>query len=168
MVTEATARHAYSVVGELVLIASALDSQLNKICIATLDLKASVLLEPAIGSIDSARKIEILKTYASKLKAAGWKKGIIKHAEAVENINRWRNIAAHSVISFHRGRVALISPAAAKLLRSIDIASKSASKVDLEDLEQAIRRAEAALGSGENLLKNLERVNQERDRRRSK
>jgi hypothetical protein len=155
---EEEAQRAYAIVGELILIASALDNQLNRICISALSLTESPMLEPVVASLDSARKIEILKAYASNLTAMDWKKGLKAHAEAVEVVNRARNIAAHSVMSFRDGKITLHSPAAAKLLKSIDIASKTADRVDIQELAAAIKNGEVALGSGIDLLGKLERV----------
>jgi hypothetical protein len=158
-------RRAFGIVGELVLMASALDYQLNQICISVLPLTPSPMLEPVVASIDSSRKVEILKAYASKIRAPDWKKAIRSHAKAVEEVNRWRNIAAHSVMSVRAGRPVLFSPAAAKLFRAIDLSSKTAERIDLARLEQAIITAEKAHAGGVNLLQNFDRVATERARR---
>lgn len=158
-------RNAYAIVGELVLIASALDYQLNRICISVLALIEAPMLEPVIATIDSSRKIEILKIYAAKIADPGWRKGLSDHVTAVEAVNKARNIAAHSVMTFEGGRHVLSSPAAAKLLKTIDLTTKTARKVDIAELQNAIRKGEAALGSGENLLENFRRLNAERERR---
>ena len=159
-------RRACAIVGELVLIASALDHQLNHICISVLALTQSPMLEPVVASLDSARKVEILKAYASKITAIEWKKALKAQAEAVEKVNRSRNIAAHSVMSFENGEPVLTSPAAAKLFKSIDLATKTAEKIRFTELEEAIKGAEAALGSGMKLLENFSRVEAERKRRK--
>ena len=160
------AKRAYAIVGELVLIASALDHQLNHICISVLALTESPMLESVVASIDSARKIEILRGYATKITSAQWKMGLKDHADAVEAVNRARNIAAHSVMLFEDGKPVLHSPAAAKLFKAIDLKSKTAAKTNIGTLERAIRKAEVALSSGGNLLKNFERVAAERERRK--
>lgn len=162
---EEEARRACEIVGELVLIASALDHQLNHICISVLSLVESPLLESVVASIDSARKIEILKAYAGKITAQEWKKAIKAHAEAVEEVNRLRNTAAHSVLSFRNGKSVLSSPSAVKLLKSIDIATRTAELVSLDKLAAAIKKGEAAHASGVKVLENFQRVAAERKKR---
>lgn len=152
------ARRACAIVGELVLTASALDHQLNRICISALALVECPMLEPMVASLDSARKIEILRAFSTKIAAPQWRKAIRDHAETVEKVNRARNTAAHSVLSFQKEKAVLSSPAAAKLLRSIDLTTMSADRISLGKLEAATRAAEKALGVGENLLMNLRLV----------
>lgn len=162
---EEETKRAYALVGELVLIAAALDQQLNRICIAVLALVDSPMLEPLVASVDSARKIEILKAYATKITAKQWKKGLNDHARAVEAVNRWRNIAAHSVMAFDNGKAVLEAPAAAKIIKTLDLTTKKAEKVDLGKLEDAIHKGEAAYNAGITLLQNFERVRAARARR---
>jgi len=161
---EEETKRACAVVGELILITSALDNQLNQVCISVLALADSPMLEPLVASIDSARKVELLKAYASKITSAAWKKGLKDHAEAVEVVNRARNVAAHSTLSFQDGRAALHSIAAAKLFKSIDLKTKTTERIDLSELEKAIRKGEATLASGVNLLENFKRIAAERER----
>lgn len=159
---EEETRRACAIVGELVLIASALDHQLNRICISVLALTESPMLGPVVASIDSTRKIEILKAYATKITAPEWMKALKAHAEAVEDVNRLRNTATHSVLSFQGGKAVLSSSSAAKLFRSINLTTKTAEKVSFSKLEAAIKKGEAALGTGVDLLENFERVAAER------
>jgi phosphoenolpyruvate synthase/pyruvate phosphate dikinase len=158
----------YATVGELVLIASALDYQLNHICILVLGLAASTMLEPVVASIDSAQKIEILKAYATKITKPEWKKALKAHAEIVEEVNRWRNIAAHSVMSFKAGAPVLTSPAAAKLFKALDLTTKTAETITIDQLVAAVRKGERGLGSGETLLVNFARVAAELALRKAK
>lgn len=160
-------REMYAAVGELVLIATALDHQLNHVCIALFELPVAPMVEPVVASLNSPRKIEMIKARAALINAPDWKKGFKSHVEAVEAVNRARNSAAHSVMSTRDGRPVLASPAAAKLLKTIDLKTKTTSVIVLEDLRSSIRRGEAALGSGQNLLDNLERLRAERQRRAS-
>jgi hypothetical protein len=137
--------------------ASALHDQLNHICISLLALTASPMLESVMASVESARKIEIVKMYAkSIIKEPTWAKGLREHVDAVEDVNRVRNVAAHSVMRLESGRVVLRSPAAAKLLKAIDLDKKTVPPILLESLAKAIKNGEAALASCANLLDNLQ------------
>ena len=53
-----TNKEAYATVGELVLIASALDDLLNE---TVLDLGQAVLIVPVVATLEAVRKIELLK-----------------------------------------------------------------------------------------------------------
>ena len=158
-------REMYAAVGELVLIATALDFQLNQICIALFELPAAPMVEPVVASLNSSRKIEMIKARAAHFSAKDWKQGLKSHVEAVEAVNRARNNAAHSVISIRDGRPVLTSPAAAKLLKTINLATKKAEVIQTEDLRSSIQRGEAALGSGQSVLENLEKLRDVRQRR---
>jgi hypothetical protein len=52
---------AFTVVGELVMISSAIDHLLNNVLIEVLDLGGASLLEPVVATLDPPRKVEILK-----------------------------------------------------------------------------------------------------------
>jgi hypothetical protein len=161
----AETENACAVVGELVLLASALDHQLNRICILLLGLNETPMLEPIVASLDSARKIEILKAYSVKLSAENWKTAIRKHAEGVEKINRARNKAAHSVLIFENGKAVLFSPAFAKLLSSVDLKSKVAKKLSISGFRNSIKDAERTIGEGHQLIENLMKFQGEVKRR---
>jgi hypothetical protein len=51
--------------------------------------------------------------------------------------------------------------AAAKMFRKIDLKAKSLDHFPFNELKTAIKTGEAALGGGENLITNFERVNAE-------
>ena len=164
--TEPETERACKAVGHLILVSSALDEQLNQICILALALKETPMLAPAVASIDSSRKIEILKEYSKKLKSSEWKKEIKHHAERVESINRVRNVAAHSVLSFdERGNAILKSTALAKIFKDLDLETKSIGRPDMGQFESAAQNGLAALTSGKVLIENLKRVADERSRR---
>jgi hypothetical protein len=75
--------------------AGALDYQLNHILIAAFSLVQSTLLEPVVVSLDSSRKIEMLKNYAAHIRAKGWREALKGHLLLVEKINSARDKAAH-------------------------------------------------------------------------
>jgi hypothetical protein len=163
---ERATERACAAVGHLILISSSLDEQLNRICILLLALKETPMLEPAIASIDSSRKVEILKEYSKKMSAKDWKKEVKRHAERVESINRTRNIAAHSVLSFDKdGKAVFRSTGLAKMFKALDLETKSIDRPDLGQFERAAESGLAALASGKDLIENLKRVALERSRR---
>ena len=149
---------AYPVIGELIVATSALDRQMNLICIALLTLHESPMLEPLVATLDLVRKIEILKAYSALMrKQTKWKSAMKKHSESLEKINRVRNIAAHSFLGLYNGRPILRQTGTAKLMKSIDLAQNRAEHVELSVLQDAIKLALETLMSGDVLRQNLER-----------
>lgn len=67
-------KDAYAVVGELVLISSALDFLSNRLLIVVLDLGDSVMLDAVIATLDTSRKVEILKGRSGHMPATEWKR----------------------------------------------------------------------------------------------
>jgi len=65
-----TNKEAYATVGELVLIASALDALLNDVVVTVLDLGQAVLIVPVVATLDARRKIELLKERANYISQA--------------------------------------------------------------------------------------------------
>jgi hypothetical protein len=57
----------YAVVGELVMVANAIDHLLSNVLITVLSLETSPLLEPVIATLDPSRKIEMLKNRAKHI-----------------------------------------------------------------------------------------------------
>lgn len=74
----------YAIVGELVLISSALDAELNKIVSAALLLGEAPLLLPVIATLDPPRKIEMLRARVSHIHVASWKKPVLQFLDHVE------------------------------------------------------------------------------------
>jgi hypothetical protein len=60
-------REAYALVGELVLIATAVDSVVNRVVIELLNLGSAGLLEPVIATLESNRNIEIIRERANHI-----------------------------------------------------------------------------------------------------
>jgi hypothetical protein len=113
---------AFAVVGELVMISSALDHLLNNVLIEVLDLGVAPLLEPVVATLDPARKVEILKERAAHITAKDWQKGITKFCDKVESVFRQRNIACHTPPVLEAGIWTFKPVAAAKLLKKLDLA----------------------------------------------
>ena len=156
---------AFTVVGELVMISSAIDHLLNNVLIEVLDLGGASLLEPVVATLDPPRKVEILKERAAHITAKDWQKGITKFCDKVESVFRQRNIACHTPPVLQNGVWMFKPVAAAKLLKKLDIVKKQVPSVHLGDFRAAIKTGEAALGAGVQLIENFKRFNAEMKRR---
>jgi len=169
-VQDAKFRAAYAVVGELILITTALDYQLNHILIQVLHLTESPMLEPVIATLEMNRKIEMLRARSKHIRQTDWRNVVLAHLEKLERISRWRNIAAHTALIPDDRQGAVFAPAAAaKLLRSFQIEDEPiASRIPISDLRPVINLAETALYEGQNIVQNFLRANAERARRFTK
>jgi hypothetical protein len=114
----------YAVVGELVMIANAIDHLLNNALIEVLNLEPSPLLEPVIATLEPARKIEILKSRAKHINNPDWKKASQAFCAKAESVYRQRNIVCHTP-AFPEGDTWKFKPvAAAKLLNKLDLETR--------------------------------------------
>jgi transcriptional regulator with XRE-family HTH domain len=167
---DAQFRAAYGVVGELVLITTALDHQLNHVLIEVLHLAESPLLESVIATLDTVRKIEMLKARSKHIHAPVWRKSVLSYLEKIERISKWRNIACHTVlVPDERHGLVFASTAAAKLLKSLQIGEDlTTNRTPAVELKPIIALAESALYDGENILHNFRKVNTERAKRFNK
>jgi hypothetical protein len=159
-------------IGELVLLHSALDSQLNHILIEVLGLQSSAMLEPVVASLDMNRKIEILKRRAKHIDQLNWRKATSDYLELLEVIAGVRNTACHTPLVRNKDGFEFAPAAAGKLLKSIKLdkikGTAKADRLNLTEIKKAIHWAEKALGSGENLIVNFKRLNAEFARRHGK
>jgi transcriptional regulator with XRE-family HTH domain len=167
---DAKFRAAYVFVGELILIMTALDYQLNHILIQVLHLTDSPMLESVIATLDVNRKIEMLKARSRHIRQPQWRNAIVLHLEKLERISKWRNIAAHTALIPDDEHGAVFAPAAAaKLLKSLQIEDEpTAQRIPISDLKPIIKLAESALYEGQNIIENFVQVNAERVRRYGK
>lgn len=163
-------RAAYGVVGELILIATALDYQLNHILIQVLHLTESPMLESVIATLDLNRKVEMLKARSKHIQQAPWRNSVLAHLDKLERIYRLRNIAAHTALIPDDKHGAVFAPAAAaKLLKSLQIDEEPfANRIPISDLKLVIKLAESALYEGQNIIQNFLRVNSGRRKRSGK
>ena len=152
------------IVGELILISSALDHQFNKIVVALLSLGAKDFVEPVVATLDMPRKLEMVKGYMKHMSPSTWHDPIKRHVEAIESVSKQRNLAAHSVLNFQDGKAILTSSAATRILRALDMKTKTINVIHLQPIVDAIRRAERALREGQILLLELQRLERERAR----
>jgi DNA-binding XRE family transcriptional regulator len=160
-------RAAYGVVGELVLLATALDHQLNHVLIQLLHLAESPMLEAVVATLDTVRKIEMLKERSKYIAQSNWQKPVLAYVDKLERVSKWRNIACHTPLIPDAQHGAVFAPtAAAKLLKSLQLGKDPVAKrVPIADLKSAVTLAESALGDGLNLMENFQKVNAERKRR---
>jgi hypothetical protein len=158
-------RDTYAIVGELILISNALDYLLADVLIEALHLTRSTMLMPVIMTLDPARKIEILKRRMKHIAQTDWRKRFVSFVDKAECVYRFRNIACHTQPILVAGNWTLQPFAAAKVLKDINVENHSIKPTTLDELKAAISAAEAALGSGVNLLENLKRLNAEKTRR---
>jgi len=157
----------YAIVGELVLLATALDHQLNRVLIQVLHLGETPMLEAVIATLDTVRKIEMLRARSKYIGQTTWQKAVASYASALEDVSKWRNIACHTPLIPDDTHGAVFAPTAvAKLLKGLQLGKElTAKRIPIGDVKAAIPRAEAALGIGENLIMNFARVNTERKKR---
>jgi transcriptional regulator with XRE-family HTH domain len=164
---DARFRDSYAVVGEMVLIATALDHQLNHVLIQVLHLAESPMLEAVVATLDTVRKIEMLKERAKYIAQSAWQKLVLSYVDKLERVSKWRNIACHAPLIPDEKHGAVFAPtAAAKLLKSLQIGKDPVAKrAPITDLKSAIKLGESALGDGLNLIDNFHKLNVERKRR---
>jgi hypothetical protein len=161
-------RDALSQVGEIVLLASALDHQVTQVVIEALHLTKSPMLEPVVATLDSSRKLEILKGRARHIKQGNWKKPIEKYVDLVERVNRARNIACHSQIYLDGDKFVFTTSQAAKLFKGLKLEGvPTVERVLLESVANTIKIAEQALGDGADLIKTFQKLQAELDRRKA-
>ena len=159
-------RAAYGTVGEVVLLASAIDSQLNHVLIQLLHLVESPMLEAVIATLDTVRKIEMLKERSTFIAQTRWQKPVRMYVEKVERVYKWRNIACHTpMIPDEKHGAVFVPTAAAKLLKGLQLAAPVAKRVPYAELEAAIKIGESALAEGMSLIENFQKVNIERKKR---
>jgi len=163
-------RAAYGVVGELVLLATALDHQLNHVLIQVLHLADSPMLESVVATLDMNRKVEMLKARSKHISNKRWQQALQVYLDKLEQVSSWRNIACHTALIPDEKHGAVFAPAAAaKLLKNLQLGeSPTAKRIPIGDLPPKIRLGEKALFDGQELLQNFERLNAERTKRFAK
>jgi transcriptional regulator with XRE-family HTH domain len=167
---DARFRAAYGVVGELVLITTALEQQLNHVLIQALHLADSSMLESVIATLDMARKIEMLKARSGHISERNWRKPLLTYLDKLERISKWRNIACHNPLIPNDKDGAVFAPtAAAKVLKTLKIGEQpTAGRIPIADFIPEIKRGESALFDGQVIIQNLQRMNAERRKRSGK
>ena len=160
-------RAAYAVVGELVLMATALDHQLNHVLIQVLHLAISPMLESVVATLEMNRKVEMLKARAKYISNKTWQKSLETYLDKLEKVSSWRNIACHTALipDEKHGAVFAVA-AAAKLLKSLQLGEHPTAKmIPITDLTPIIRLGASALFDGERVLCNFQILNAKRVKR---
>jgi DNA-binding XRE family transcriptional regulator len=156
----------YATVGELVLLASALEFQLNHVLMQILHLNDSPMLEPVIATLDVARKIEMLKVRSKHIAQQTWRKPVSTYLDKLETVWKWRNLACHTLLIPDDKHGAVFAPAAAaKLLKTLKLENPAVERTPISKIREAIAVAERALGEGQNIIHNFQRLNHERKKR---
>jgi hypothetical protein len=157
-VAEGKWKDACAAVGELALLYTALDHQLNRIIIEieVMHLEISPMLESVVATLDARQKIEMLKSRAGHVEKADVKKALKTHADRLERVSRMRNAACHTpLVPKGDGGLEFAPAAASKLLKSMTVRSRddyTVERLTLERVLEVIPLAEKALGGGEDIL----------------
>jgi transcriptional regulator with XRE-family HTH domain len=160
---------AYAVVGEIVLLATALDHQLNHVLMQILSLTDSPMLEAVIATLDTSRKIEMVKARSKHIAQPTWRKPVTTYVDMLERISKWRNIACHTPLIPDAKHGAVFAPtAAAKLLKNLDVQDPTSRRIPYGELKAVVELGGAALGAGENLIENFKKMNEARTTRYGK
>ncbi|RTM12714.1 MAG: hypothetical protein EKK33_15145 [Bradyrhizobiaceae bacterium] len=156
----------YKVVGELVLLANALEYQLNHVLMQVLHLTESPMLEPVIATLDVVRKIEMLKVRSKHIAQHSWRKPLSSYLDKLEAVWKLRNLACHTPLIPDSKHGAVFAPAAAaKLLKTLRLESSSVERTPISKVREGISIGEHALGEGQFIIENFQQLNSEREKR---
>lgn len=147
-------------VGELILWASLIDTQLNKAILGLFALPDHRLIEPIVAQLDARPKTELLKKRAKLIPPGEWRRRVGKWVEHAEQANAKRNVVAHHGMRIEGGRILLHSDQLTRLIDRLAAdggALIPADKKGSADVVQWIEQAKAAYGEGETVLANLDR-----------
>jgi hypothetical protein len=125
------------------------------------------MIEPVVGTLDSVRKIEILKQRAPFIRNEEWKKRVTAFVSKAESVFRHRNIACHMPAVLENGKWTLTPVSAARVLKHLDLEQPKAKHFSFDDLKAAISTGEKALAEGIGLVENFKRLNAELAKKRS-
>jgi hypothetical protein len=156
-------KDACAVIGEVALLYSALDHQLNHIIIEVAQLEYAPMLESVVATLDPRQKIEILKSRAGHIRQKDWQKPLKTHADRLERVARIRNIVCHIPLVPNKttGKFEFAPAAASKILKSLKINDDRTYTFDrlaLDQVKDIIPVAERALGGGEDILRHFNKI----------
>jgi hypothetical protein len=153
-------KEAYAVIGEVVLLATALDHQLNHVAIEVLHLIKSPLLEPVVATLDCSRKIEIVRGRIKHIPKQEWRKIVESYVGAIERILKVRNLVCHAPLVKTDDGFKFAPWAANKIWKSLDVENpKRVRGASWREVVEGISLAERTLAEGEVVLVNFKRVN---------
>jgi hypothetical protein len=93
----------YATVGELVVLSTTIDAMLNSLLIEIYGLGNSLWLHAIIGTLDTARKIEALKSNAKAISYANMSKPLEEFLGSAEIVIKQRNIVCHTPPTYENG-----------------------------------------------------------------
>ena len=146
-------------IGELILWASLIDTQLNKAILGMMALPEHVMIEPIVAQLDARPKAELLKKRAKTIPRE-WRSKITNWVERAEKANAKRNIVAHHGINISGDTITLHSGQLGKIMDSLDTseaAIKPRKPTGIQDMREWIEQAKAAYEEGMTILANLDR-----------
>ena len=141
-------------VGTLVLLTSHLDFEVSKITAASLPIPAGPINQSVMGMIDINRKVELMRARAATIGASDWRMALKKFADGVDQVNKVRNIACHSVLRQVDGKWILAGESTTKILKRLKLEGTVLKAVEIDHLQQirdAIKTAEALLDEAKNI-----------------
>jgi hypothetical protein len=156
-------KEACAVIGEVVLLYTALDHQLNHIVIEVMHLFHSPMLETVVATLDPRQKTEILKSRAKHIRQKDWQKALKTHADRLERVARIRNGVCHAPLirGKLKGSFEFAPAAATKILKSVtfvDAKNYNLDRMTIDMVREIIPVAEKALGDGENIRANFAKI----------
>ena len=149
----------FAIVGELVLLFNALDYQTGAILVELLHMGDATFALPVILTLESNRKVELIKARIAHIRNAVWKKNIASYVSKVEAVSKQRNIVCHTPAVLTNGVWEFAPLAGAKMLKQLDLEAKKHKRIPIANVRDAVSVAEAALGMGEGVLHNLRLAN---------
>jgi hypothetical protein len=148
----------YATVGELVILSTILDDMLNTLLIETFQCGNAVWLPAIIATLDTARKIEILKGDVKMKSHVKISKPIRDFLDKVEAVTKQRNIVCHTPPSYENGSWGFRPTTAAKLLHPSNVYNPRMMQESLDKINGAIVTANAALQAGSELIEHYKRM----------
>lgn len=160
----------YAAVGELILWTSTIDSQLTKAVILLYQLGASLMAENVIAEIPFQRKIALLHAYLKQIRNRDWSQKAKDWINKAEKVNGYRNITAHHILNYDKGKLVLVPAQATKVLKRIrNFNEANGPDIEppktLDDIREWMKIAEEVGNEGEEVISNFVELERERVRR---
>lgn len=146
----------YATVGELVVISTTLDAQLNTLLMEMYQLGhspgKSAWLDAIIGTLDTARKIEIIRGSVRRNSYAKVSKPTKEFLDKMDIVIKQRNIVCHTPPTYENGNWGFRPTTAAKILHPSNVYSPTIIPELFNKLKTAIAAGHAALQIGSKLV----------------
>ncbi len=157
--TEADMRLFCSAVGELILWASFIDTQLNKALLSIFAVPDQKIIEGICAQLDARAKLELVKKRAKLIDTIKWREPILNWTKRAEIINGYRNIVAHHTVRIIDGKIILHSDQLSKILGKLSISNgklEIKDKTEVNDILKWIDMAKEVYEEGKVIIYNLE------------